>query len=523
MFKNLKQRSLSPNDLTFSFLLKACISSKDGRVVEQVHSQIQKMGFLNNSFVGNGLVSVYAKGLYDLRSALKVFDEIPDRTVVSCWTSLIKGYAQSGKSEEVLNLFQVMIQQNIHPENDTMVSVLSACSNLEIPSIQKWVAILLELVDNADPEEIFSDSINTILIYLHGKWGMIETSRERFDQISSIGKRSVLPWNAMMNAYVQNGLPLEGLTLFRMMVEDQITEPNHVTMVSVLSACAQIGDLDLGVWVHEYMMSKGRKGIIGTNRILATALLDMYSKCGSLDRAKEVFEHAESKDVVLFNAMIMGLAVNSEGENALRLFHKMPEFGIKPNAGTFLGVLCACSHSGLLERGRQIFRDMKMTFKISPNSEHYASYIDLLARGNMLEEALEVVTSMPFKPNNFVWDALLGGCLLHSRAELAQKVSMKLVEADPSNSAGYVMLANAFASNHHWGDVSALRMEMREKEIKKQPGYSWISLDGVVHEFLVGCLSHPQIESIYNTLAILVKHLKVPNLSVSRNALISDY
>ncbi|XP_028780569.1 putative pentatricopeptide repeat-containing protein At1g74400 [Neltuma alba] len=418
---------------------------------------------------------------------LKCLMKFPDITVVSCWTSLAKGYAESGKSEDVLNLFRVMIEQNIHPENDTMVSVLSACSNFATPTIQKWVAILSELVDNTDPEEICRDSINTVLIYLHGKWGMIETSRDRFDQVSSKGKRSVLPWNAMINAYVQNGLPLEGLTLFRTMVEDQITEPNHVTMVSVLSACAQIGDLDLGVRVHEYMMSNGRKGIIGSNRILATALLDMYSKCGSLDRAKEVFEHAESKDVVLFNAMIMGLAVNSEGENALRLFYKMFEFGIKPNAGTFLGVLCACSHSGLLERGRQIFRDMNMTFKISPNSEHYACYIDLLARGNMLEEALEVVTSMPFKPNNFVWGALLGGCLLHSRVELAQEVSMKLVEADPSNSAGYVMLANAFASNHHWSDVSALRTEMREKEIKKQPGYSWISLDGVVHEFLVGC------------------------------------
>ncbi|KAI9127691.1 hypothetical protein K1719_000684 [Acacia pycnantha] len=523
VFKNMKQRSLLPNDLTFSFLLKACFSSKDVRIVEQLHSQIQKMGFLNDLFVSNGLVSVYAKGFNDLVSALKVFDEIPDRTVVSCWTSLMKGYAQLGKNEEVLNLFRVMIQQNIHPENDTMVSVLSACSNFEIPSIQKWVAILLELVDNTDPEEIRRDSINTVLIYFHGKWGMIETSRERFEQISSTGKRSVLPWNAMINAYVQNGLPLEGLTLFRTMVEDQITEPNHVTMVSVLSACAQIGDLDLGVWVHEYMMSKGRKGIIGSNRILATALLDMYSKCGSLDRAKEVFKHTESKDVVLFNAMIMGLAVNSEGENALRLFYKMPEFGLKPNAGTFLGVLCACSHSGLLERGRQIFRDMNMTLKISPNSEHYACYIDLLARGNMLEEALEVVTSMPFKPNNFVWGALLGGCLLHSRVELAQEVSMKLVEADPGNSAGYVMLANAFASNHHWRDVSALRMEMREKEIKKQPGYSWISLDGVVHEFLVGCLSHPQIEDIYKTLAILVKHMKVPILSVSRNAVVRDY
>ncbi|KAF7811011.1 WD repeat and FYVE domain-containing protein 3 [Senna tora] len=517
MFKNLRRRSLLPNDLTFSFLLKACFWSKHVHHVQQVHTHILKMGFLNDSFVCNGLVAVYAKGFNNLASARKVFDEIPDRSVVNCWTSLIRGYAQLGQSEEVLQLFYLMIQQNLHPQNDTMVSVLSACSNLKIPSIEKWGVMFLELLNNTHPEEIFHDSINTILVYLHGKCGRIEKSTERFYQISATGKRRLLPWNAMMNAYVQNGLCLEGLNLFRMMMEEQIITPNHVTMVSVLSACAQIGDLDLGMWVHEYIKSTGQKDIIESNRNLATTLIDMYSKCGNLERAKEVFENTVSKDVVLFNAMIMGLAINGEGEDALRLFYKMPECGLKPNAVSFLGVLCACSHCGLVERGRQIFKDMTTTVMMnssnSPRLEHYACYIDLLARGGMLEEALEVVNCMPFKPNNFVWGALLGGCLVHSRAELAQEVSMRLVEADPHNSAGYVMLANAFASDKHWSDVSALRLEMREKGIQKQPGCSWISLDGYVHEFLVGCLSHPQIEAIYHTLNVLLKHMKVPSLS----------
>lgn len=470
------------------------------------------MGFLNDSFVGNGLVSVYAKGFNfnDLASARKVFDEIPDRSMVSCWTSLIRGYAQLGQSENVLQLFYAMIQQNLRPQNDTLISVLSACSNLcEITMIEKWVAIFLELVDNTDPEEICHDSVNTVLIHLYGKWGKIEKSKERFDHISAMGKRRVLPWNAMINAYVQNGLSLEGFSLFRVMMEQEITTPNHVTMVSVLSACAQIGDLDLGKWVHEYIVSRGQRGTIVSNRNLATALIDMYSKCGSLEKAKEVFEHTVSKDVVLFNAMIMGLAINGEGEDALKLFHKIPEFGLKPNAGSFLGVLCACSHSGLLQRGRQIFKNMMMT----PKLEHYACYIDLLARGGMLEEAMDVLASMPFKPNNFVWGALLGGCLLHSRFEFAHEVSMRLVEADPNNSAGYVLLANAFASDSHWSNVSALRSEMREKGIKKQPGCSWISLEGVVHEFLVGCLSHPHIEGIYHTLNVMLKHMKLPSLS----------
>ncbi|KAK7343503.1 hypothetical protein VNO77_12289 [Canavalia gladiata] len=510
VFNDLKRRPLLPNDLTFSFLLKACLRSKHARYVEQIHAYIQKMGFLSDSFVCNGLVAVYAKGLNNLVYARKMFDEIPDKSAVSCWTSLIAGLAQSGKSEEVLQLFHEMIRQNLLPQSDTMISVLSACSSLEMSKIEKWVNDLSELIDDSiNLRETCQDLVDTVLVYLFGKWGKIEKSREKFDQISAAGKRSVAPWNAMISAYVQNGFPVEGLSLFRMMVEEKTTRPNHITMVSVLSACAQIGDLSLGCWAHEYLISVGHKGTIRSNQILATSLIDMYSKCGSLDRAKEVFQHTVSKDVVLFNAMVMGLAVNGEGEEALTLFYKMPEFGLQPNAGTFLGALSACSHSGLLVRGRQIFRDLTLSTSLTLELEHCACYIDLLTRVGCIEEAIEVATSMPFKPNNFVWGALLGGCLLHSRVGLAQEVSRRLIEVDPNNSASYVMLANALASDSQWSDVSELRLEMREKGIQKQPGSSWITVDGLVHEFLVGCLSHPNIEDIYHTLAGLVKHMKV--------------
>lgn len=509
LFKSLKQTSLSPNDFTFSFLLKACFRSQNSRYVKQIHTHVMKMGFLCNSFVCASLLAVYAKGLKDLGSARLVFDEMPEKSIVCCWTSLIAGYALSGQSEQVLRLFLMMVDENLRPEDDTMVSVLSACSNLDIVDIEKWVTILSKVVSNVDAKKFGCDSVNTALVYLYGKWGKVEKSRDRFDQISDNGKQSVLPWNAMIGAFVQNGFPMESLSLFRVMVEDPKYRPNHVTMVSVLSACAQIGDLDLGRWVHEYLKSKGSKGVIGSNRILATALIDMYSKCGSLERAKEVFDQMVSKDIVSFNAMIMGLAVNSEGEEALRLFSRIQEFGLQPNAGTFLGALCACSHSGLSEEGRQIFNDMTSSFSVSSKLEHYACYVDLLARVGLVEEALEVVTSMPFEPNSFVWGALLGGCLLHSRVDLAQYVSNKLVRSDPDNSGGYIMLANAFASDRRWGDVSALRWVMREKGVNKQPGCSWISIDGVVHEFLVGCPSHPQIESIYNTLVGLVKEMKI--------------
>ncbi|WJZ83973.1 hypothetical protein VitviT2T_003609 [Vitis vinifera] len=509
VFKALLQRSLSPNDFTFSFLLKACFRSNDAKYVKQAHTHVVKLGFVSDSFICNGLLVAYAMGFKDMISGRKVFDEMPDRAMVRCWTSLIAGSAQSGQTEEVLRLFFMMVKENLRPENDTIVSVLSACSKLEAVEIEKWVMILSEFINDDDTGSFGRDSVNTVLAYLYGKWGKVEKCKERFDEIVGIGKRSVLPWNVIISAYVQNGCSFEALSLFRVMIEDLNLRPNHVTMVSVLSACAQVGDLDLGKWIHGYVKSEGCKAIVESNTFLATALIDMYSKCGNLGKAKDVFEQMVSKDVVSFNAMIMGLAINGEGEEALRLFSKMQELSLRPNSGTFLGVLCACSHSGLLDTGRQMFLDMIPHFSVPPELEHYACYVDLLARVGLLEEAFEVVASMPFVPNNFVWGALLQGCRLHSRLELAQDVSQKLVKVDPENSAGYVMFSNALASDQQWGEVSGLRWLMREKGVRKHPGCSWISVNRVVHEFLAGSLSHPQIDSIYHTLNGLVKEMKV--------------
>nr|GMC87732.1 putative pentatricopeptide repeat-containing protein At3g08820 [Ipomoea batatas] len=515
VYKNLKLKFLSPNDLTFSFLLKACTRASDSSYVQQVHAHVVKFGFLVNSFVCNGLLSVYAKTLKDLDSACKLFDEMPQKDAVSCWTCLISGYAKSGQSEKAMSIFLAMVKGNLRPEKDTMVSVLSACSNLDFVQVENWVRIFSDTVNSHyDLKDFSFDSVKTVLVYLYGKCGEIDKSGEMFDQISVDGKRSVLSWNTIIGAYVQNGCALEALSRFRLMTEQHKCSPNHVTMVSVLSACAQVGDLELGVSVHEHMMKlsqRERVGVVLSNKNLATALIDMYSKCGSLERAREVFDEMVAKDVVSFNAMIMGLAANGEGEIAMRLFATMLELNLQPNAGTFLGILCACSHSGLLQKGRQMFKEMSHRFSIAPKLEHYACYVDLLARMGCIEEALEVVSSMPFEPNNFVWGALLSGCLLHNKLELANFVSSLLVQVDPHSSAGYVMLSNAFSLDHHWNNVSGLRSSMKESGVTKQPGCSWISIEGNVHEFLAGSARNFQDGRIHDALEGLLKEMKLPS------------
>ncbi|KAL3333023.1 hypothetical protein AABB24_033208 [Solanum stoloniferum] len=511
VFNKLRDHSLLPNELTFSFLLKACSRSGNSYYVQQVHTLVVKLRFGEDPSLCNGLLSVYARGLKELHSARKVFDEMPDKGVV-CWTCLISGYAKFGLSEEALGLFLCMVEKSLIPENDTMINVLSACSKLDMLNIEKWIGNFWYSMQQYDLGCSGCDSVNTVLVYLYGKWGKVDKSREIFEQISGDGKRSLLPWNAMIGAYVQNGCALDGLCLFRLMMELNCCCPNHVTMVSVLSACTQVGDLYLGMWVHEYMKGSRQKSFLLSNANLATALIDMYSKCGSLERAGDVFDQLVVKDVVSFNAMIMGLAVHGKGKEALKLFSQMLDLNLRPNAGTFLGLLCACSHAGLAAEGRQIFKEMSQCFRIAPRLEHYASYIDLLARVGYVEEALQVATSMPFKPNNFVWGALLGGCVLHNRLELARIISSILVEVDPNNSAGYVMLSNTYAIDHHWGAISRLRLSMKEKGVVKQPGCSWINVDGVVHEFLAGSSSHPQNERLHSELQVLLKEMKLASI-----------
>ncbi|KAK4368984.1 hypothetical protein RND71_012776 [Anisodus tanguticus] len=421
----------TPNLYPFNAIIR--VLSEEGNFTHSflVHTLVVKLGFGDDPFVCNGLLSVYARGLKELSYARKVFDEMPEKDIV-CWTCLISGYAKLGLSEDALSLFLSIVKKSsLIPENDTMVSVLSPCSKLDMSNIEKWIGNF-----RYDLGCSGCDSVSTVLVYLYGKLGNVDKSREIFEQISSDGKRSVLSWNAMIGTYVQNGCALDGLCLFRLMMELNCCCPDHVTMVSVLSACTQVG-----VWTLVY------------------GFMNMYSKCGSLESARDVFDQLIVKDVVSFNAMIMGLAINGKGKEALELFSQMLELNLHPNAGTFLSLLCACSHSGLTEKGRQIFKEMSQCFRISPKLEHYASYIDLLAR-------------IGIGANYFL----------------------------DNNSAGYVMLSNTYAIDHHWSAISRLRLSMKEKVVVKQPGCSWINIDGVVHEFLAGSSSHPQTESLHSVL-----------------------
>ncbi|XP_020582350.1 pentatricopeptide repeat-containing protein At1g08070, chloroplastic-like [Phalaenopsis equestris] len=490
LFLSLKRLPISPNDFTFSELFRACSLSRNALHVFQLHAQVTKSSYSSDPFVCNALLSAYAKGVGHLSYARKLFDEMPDKSMVCAWTCLIAVYARSGAIEEAILLFIDMIKGNLMPEDDTMVSILSACSGMESGKVDCWLRILEEYSSR--------DSAIVVLIYLYGKLGRVEESRVLFEKTRKRenGTVSIVAWNTVISVHVQNGEPIEALNLFLCMLNSSTPNPNHVTIVNMLSACAMVGDLKLGKWAHEYMKHGVSKGILESNKIVGTAFIDMYSKCGSLKEAKQIFDRMASKDVVSFNAMIMGLAMNGKEEAAMKLFSDMEKSNVKPNDGTFLGLLCACTHSGMVDQGRLIFNDMQKKYLISPKVEHYACFTDLLARADFIEEAIQVVRSMPMEPTGLVWGTLLGACLVHFKVDVAHDFARRFLIADSENSAGYVMLSNAYAVDQNWEDIEELRRLMKVRGVRKQPGRSWISINGVLHEFQAGFSSCSPVEMI---------------------------
>ncbi|XP_072957396.1 putative pentatricopeptide repeat-containing protein At5g40405 [Typha angustifolia] len=364
---------------------------------------------------------------------------------------------------------------------------------------------ILGLLEDARSLFDKSSNLDTIswntLISAYGKNGDLGTARELFDEMP---ERNLVSWSAMIDGYVKNGDFVKALRLFGEMQGERL-RPDVVTLVSILKACAQLGALDQGKWVHLYVRRNGigREG----NVVLETALVDMYCKCGCIHEALEVFDGVSSEDVVLWNAMIGGLAMHGHGERALELFQRMQEKGLVPNEATFVGVLCACSHAGRVDDGKEIFESMK-GYGVTPQREHYGCLADLLGRAGQVEEAEELLLDMPMEPHAAQWGALMSACRTYNKIEVGERVGKRLIALEPDDGGRYVLLANLYAANGRWEDVRDVRRAMEEKGVSKETGCSYIEWNGTVYEFIVGDKSHPQSREIYALLGEIEKKLE---------------
>ncbi|PRQ26235.1 putative tetratricopeptide-like helical domain-containing protein [Rosa chinensis] len=497
---------------SFVFALKAC-----GLLGDSVHCVIWKMGFGSDLLVRNGLVHYYAEA-GSVSHARKVFDESPVRDVVT-WTTMIDGYAGCGYSNEAVELFDEMLFSDVEPNEVTMIAVLSACSNKgDIgmgKSIHEYVRkknvncslnLLNALLDMyvkcgclTAAKEVFDDMkvrdvfTWTSMVNGYAKCGELDAARQFFNDMPD---RNVVSWNAMIAGYAQNNQPTEAVKLFHDMVESGFA-PIENSLVCVLSACGQLSCLDLGRWIHQYYVHGNH---IQLGVILGNALIDMYAKCGCLTSATELFNEMPEKNLVSWNTMIAGYAAHGHAKQALSLFNQMKSTDTKPDNITFVAVLSACSHGGLVSEGREHFKSMIRDYGIEPKEENYACMIDLLGRIGLLEEAYELINKMPMEPSASAWGALLNSCKIHGNVELAKLSAEKLLDLDPEDSGIYVSLANLCAIKQRWVDVRNVRSLMKERGVQKNPGHSLIEVQGQFHEFFAADKSHPQSEEVYRVL-----------------------
>ncbi|XP_015086175.1 putative pentatricopeptide repeat-containing protein At3g08820 [Solanum pennellii] len=492
-FHGMRNEGFLPNNFTFPFLLKSCTRLSDFELGVKAHGLVVKGGFDYDVFVKTGLVCFYARcGFLD--DAHQMFDDIPDKNVVS-WTAIITGYIDFGKFKEAIDLFRRSLEMGLSPDSFTLVRVLSACSRVGDVSAGEWIHGYA--VEMGMGRNVF---VNTGLVDMYAKCGEMAKAREVFDEMV---EKDVVSWSAMIQGYAVNGLPKEALEVFYTMQRENV-RPDCYSMVGVLSACSRLGALEVGEWASKLMDMNE----FLSNAVLGTALIDMYAKCGRMVSAWEIFKQMLVKDRVIWNAVLSGLAMHGYVKSAFCCFGQVEKLGIKPNGNTFIGLLCACTHAGLVDEGRKYFQSMTHLYSLEPSIEHYGCMVDLLGRAGLLDEAHSLIESMPMKANAVVCGALLSGCRLHRDTKLAEHVLKQLIELEPWNSGNYVHLSNIYASNNKWDDSEKMRSSMNERRMQKIPAYSWIEIDGIVHEFLVGDTYHPISDNIYVKLGELSKELR---------------
>ncbi|KAF9599687.1 hypothetical protein IFM89_001633 [Coptis chinensis] len=495
LFMGMRLADIKPDSISVIGLIMSSSSAMNLTMVRAVHCFGIRMGSYADVSVGNTCISAYAK-CDDLCSAERVFYEIPIglKTVIS-WNSMISGYAHREKFTEAVLLYRKMCCEGVRPDLSTILSLLSSIVHPEMLIQGKLIHCHgIKLGCDSDV------SVVNTLISMYSKCEEIDRARFLFN---SMGERSCVSWTAMIGGYAEKGDVDEAFNLFNAM-EATTEKPDLVTVVALLSACGQTGSIDLGRWINRYAISNG----FGNSIMVCNALIDMYSKCGSMIDAREIFLSMPERTVVSWTTMIAGYALNGKFEKALCLFYQMVESGSKPNHVTFLAVLQACIHGGILEKGLECFALMTEVYKISPTLEHYACMADLFGRKGKLKEAFQFIKDMPMEPDAGVWGALLGACKIHNAIEIAECVADHLLRLEPKTAVSYVTMANIYAAEGEWKDVAKVRAMMKGNKVRKSPGQSLVQANGKIHSFTVEDRSHPEGLLIYDVLDNLALQLK---------------
>ncbi|KAK9273094.1 hypothetical protein L1049_017901 [Liquidambar formosana] len=545
LFREMEVNGVKPDEITMVSLVSACTQVKDLKMGEELLLYIEQNDLEIGGSLLNCLVNLYIKcgnmekalELLDkykseidvvlwttlisghvksgkIDAAKHLFDQMTERNLI-LWTTMISGYVQGGFYYESLELFKQMRIANVGPDEVALVTALSACSHMADCDLGRSIHSLILKYGM-----IVDGFLGNALIDLYAKCGQLDEARLIFVQLPC---KSVVSWNSMLHGFCRSGDTKKARTFFNEIPDKDVVswntmincyarclrigelfelfhemqcsniKPNNLTLVSLLSSCARVGALSNGIWVHVYI----RRNHIELDNVLGTALVDMYGKCGCIEKAYESFSEISEKNIFLWTAMIASYAMEGQAKKAIDLYLELEQTEIKPDYITFIALLSACSHGGLIDEGYKYFNKMSSFYNISPRIQHYGCMVDLLGRLGHLDEAVKFIETMPIEPDISIWSALMRACETYHNVELAEYAFKHLIEMNPLNDAAYVLLSNIYAKAGRWDDVSWVRRKLKELGVQKQPGCSLIEQNGVVHEFTAADFSSPRSAEIY--------------------------
>ncbi|XP_060672855.1 pentatricopeptide repeat-containing protein At1g03540 isoform X1 [Ziziphus jujuba] len=482
LFWNMVGSGVEPNGFTLSAVIKACSELGDLRLGWCFHALVVTRGFCSNHVIASALIDMYGRN-HGVNGARQLFDELPEPDAI-CWTSVISAMTRNDLFEQALAFFCLMQRnQGLSPDGFTLGAVLTACGNLG--RLKQGKEVHAKVITSGLCGNVVVESS---VVDMYGKSGSVDEARRVFDGMTI--KNSV-SWSVLLGVYCQNGYHESVIEIFR-----EMEEADLYCFGTVLRACAGLAAVRQGKEVHcQYVRRSGWRDVI-----VESALVDLYAKCGCIDFARRVFIHMQVRNLITWNSMICGFAQNGSGREALEIFNEMIAEGIKPDYISFIGVLFACSHTGLVDQGRKYFYSMTAEYGIKASIEHYNCMVDLLGRAGLLEEAEYLIENADCRDDSSLWAVLLGACTTCTDSITAERIAKKMMRLEPKYHLSYVLLANVYRAVGRWNDALKIRKLMKDRGVMKMPGKSWIETNskldshlGAGYLYVPGKINFPSI------------------------------
>lgn len=487
-FSEMWMSKVHCDSYTFASALKASADLGALNSGREIHTHTIKKGFDSTSYVANTLATMYNK-CGRLNYGLRIFERMVTKDVVS-WTAIITSYLHLGKEELAIEAFLKMQESEVSPNEQTFAAILSGCANLaKIGWGEHLHAHVLQ-------KGMFGFlSVSNSIMSMYSKCGELDQAYAIFNAMKL---RDIVSWSTIIKGYCQEGYGDEAFELLSLMRREG-PEPTEFALASVLSVCGNMALLEQGRQLHAHVLLIGLENAA----MIQSALINMYGKCGSIYETSKIFDLSKSLDLVTWTAMINGFAEHGCSQEAINLFNKLPEVGLKPDYVAFIGVLTACSHAGLVDKAFHYFNSMTEHYHMSPSKEHYGCMVDLLCRSGRLQEAEDMIKDMPFRQDDVVWSTLLRACRIHGDVDRGVRAAEEILRLDPSCAGTHITLANLYSSKGKWGEAAGVRKVMRQKGVVKEPGWSSIKVMDGGCTFVAGDRTHLQSECIYNILDII--------------------